>query len=316
MRTKMSVGEAHAILASMRDVAATGSSLTAADRASLVSTARWMFDLPALDVDGLDPVSPAALAAALRSRPDLREEAVRFLSIMAFIDGTLDVAKLDRVTTYAAALGISGAFVEEIRDAAHGQVKNALAHMVRDNMASVTGRPWPDGPELDAKVMAWMLPYRDTPNHVLAARFHALAVLPDGSFGRAFFDHFASNGYAFPGEVEALNAEFSLPHDSSHVFAGYDTTPHGELLVSTFTAGMHPVYPMSGHILPVIFSWHLGAQINDVAKSATGALDPREFWHAWARGRNMKMDIFGAEWNFWAWLETPLDELRRRWLGE
>src|SRR2546427_7723267 len=41
-----------------------------------------------------------------------------------------------------------------------------------------------------------------------------------------------------------------------------------------------------------IFSWHLGIKINDVAGSAVGALDPREFWHAWARGAAVTEDLF------------------------
>jgi len=40
------------------------------------------------------------------------------------------------------------------------------------------------------------------------------------------------------------------------VISDYDTSARGELLVSTFTAGMHPINPMSGHILPVIFFFH------------------------------------------------------------
>jgi hypothetical protein len=67
---------------------------------------------------------------------------------------------------------------------------------------------------------------------------------------------------------------FARPHDSTHVISGYDTTPHGEILVSTFTAGMHPKLPMEGHILPVIFSWHLGIEINKLAGSFQGALKP------------------------------------------
>ena len=42
---------------------------------------------------------------------------------------------------------------------------------------------------------------------------------------------------------------------------------------------------MSGHILPVIFFFHFGEQLNDVAGHAgKGGLDPDEFGHAWARG--------------------------------
>jgi len=94
------------------------------------------------------------------------------------------------------------------------------------------------------------------------------------------------------------------------VISGYDTSARGEILVSTFTAAMHPVNPMAGHILPVIFSWHLDIKINDVAKSTSGGLDPDEFWHAWARGRDIKTDIFDPAWQVWDWAERDLEALR------
>ena len=64
------------------------------------------------------------------------------------------------------------------------------------------------------------------------------------------------------------------------ILSGYDTSPQGELLVSTFTAGMHPHEPMSGHILPVIMSWHMGIELVHLAGSSTGQLDPEKFWCA------------------------------------
>jgi hypothetical protein len=94
------------------------------------------------------------------------------------------------------------------------------------------------------------------------------------------------------------------------VISGYDTSARGEILVSTFTAAMHAVNPMAGHILPVIFSWHLDIKINDVAKSTSGGLDPDEFWHAWARGREVAVDIFGPDWQVWDWAGRDLEELR------
>jgi hypothetical protein len=51
-------------------------------------------------------------------------------------------------------------------------------------------------------------------------------------------------------EPEALHEAFTCPHDSTHLLSGYSTRPQGELLVSTFTAGMHPLEPMSGTSFP------------------------------------------------------------------
>jgi hypothetical protein len=64
-------------------------------------------------------------------------------------------------------------------------------------------------------------------------------------------------------------------------------------------------------VLPVILSWHLGIPLNEVAGSAKGALDPQEFWRAWARGEAMKVDLFGPSWDFWAAAQRPIADVRR-----
>jgi hypothetical protein len=94
------------------------------------------------------------------------------------------------------------------------------------------------------------------------------------------------------------------------VLSGYDTTPQGELLVSTFTAGMHPHEPMSGHILPVIMTWHMGVELVHFAGKFSGALDPEKFWVAWDRGSDVTTDVFASGWDFWGAVERPLEELR------
>jgi ubiquinone biosynthesis protein Coq4 len=129
--------------------------------------------------------------------------------------------------------------------------------------------------------------------------------------GKTFWAFAKTNGYAFPGDPAALNERFGTPHDSTHVISGYDASPRGEILVSTFTAAMHPINPMAGHILPVIFNGHLGIKFNDVARYTTGGFDPDEFWHAWARGRDINIDIFDPGWQVWHWVEHDLEDLRR-----
>ena len=297
-----------AILGAMRSVAEAGGALSKADTRALAAASLYMFgQTQPLDVTTVKPVAPAALAAAV-SDPALREDALKFATVMAFVDGTLDKTKIAAAVGYANALGLHERYIEEIVEAAAGHVKEALADMTRANMLSITGKAWKD-----ADATAWLLPYDKAPDPALAERCNRLATLPEGSFGLAFYKHYRSNGYAFPGETGGLNAGFGFPHDTAHVVSGYDTTPRGELLVSTFTAGMHPHFPMAGHVLPVIFSWHLGIQINPVAKAAQGTLDPVEFWHAYAGGKTATTDTFAPGWDFWDYVGTPLRELRRQW---
>ena len=304
MHIQATPDQARAILKAMFTIAAVGP-LTDADRASIVAAARYIFRL---DINASTMTAPAAAdLQSLAADPALANEAVSFATVMAFVDGTLDNKKLTAVLELAARLGVREDFVDDVAELAQGHLHDATAHMIRANMESILGRPWPDD-----DMMPWFMPYRDQPDPALAARFRALGDLPATTFGHAFATFYTANKYAFPGEPTALNFAFATPHDSSHVLAGYATTPRGELLVSTFTAAMHRKRAMAGHVLPVILSWHLGIALNDVAGAAKGALDPKEFWHAWSRGEAVTVDLFGPSFDFWAATGEPIDALRSR----
>jgi hypothetical protein len=97
MQIAATPAEAQIILKSMLTVAKAGSAFTDADRASIVATARYIFKLtPSPDLAALTPARPDELAA-LATKPDLATEAARFATVMAFVDGTLDNAKLAAV---------------------------------------------------------------------------------------------------------------------------------------------------------------------------------------------------------------------------
>lgn len=302
--------ESDAILGAMRQVAlAGGHTISHADTASILAAGRYLLRRPELrDISTLPAAEPADLVATLKDR-GTAEEALKYLAVMTMVDGSLDHHKLKRVLEYSRALDIEADYLTDLVEAASGRLAWATADMWRKNFDSVLSRP---SEGLDPGV--WIRPYEGaSADPVLAARYEALGKLPQNTFGKALWDFDKKNGYPFPGDPAALNAAFGTPHDSTHVISGYDTSARGELLVSTFTAGMHPINPMSGHILPVIFFFHLGEQLNDVGHAGTGGLDPDEFWHAWARGQEMTVDIFDPEWIVWDWVERDLDELRRDW---
>jgi hypothetical protein len=162
-------------------------------------------------------------------------------------------------------------------------------------------------------VLDVFLPYRaeGAADPELAARYAALGELAEGTFGRAFFEHFRRNGFAFPGDPAGLSEGFTTPHDSSHVIAGYSTSQAGEICVSTFIGAMHPDHPMTAEVIPVLFSWHLGIKITDVAGSFRGAYEPRRFWTAWDRGAAASADLLDPSWDFWGATGIPLEDLRR-----
>lgn len=302
--------ESDAILGAMRQVAlAGGHALSYADTASILAAGHYLLRRRDLTDPGTLPaVEPTDLVATLKDR-ELAEEAVKYLAIMAMVDGTLDHGKLKRVLEYSRALDIEADYLTDLVEAASGHLAWATADMWRKNFDSVLSR---SSAGLDPNT--WIRPYAGAnADPALVARYEALGSLPQNSFGKALWDFDKTNGYPFPGDPAALNAAFGTAHDSTHVISGYDTSARGELLVSTFTAGMHPINPMSGHILPVIFFFHFGEQLNDVGHAGKGGLDPDEFWHAWARGAEMTTDLFDPKWNVWDWVEHDLDELRRQW---
>jgi len=300
-----------AILGAMRRVATTGNKTSLTDRAhrAIASASHVVFHESDFAVEHCQTLTPRDLATLLSSELQTMW-AVRFLAVMALVDGVLDKDKIALVLEYAAVLDVREAYLWQLSEAVNGNLRWALTDMTRQNIKSLWDQPWPE----DEDVMALFLPYSgDRADAALSAKHESLGALPKGTLGRGYWEIYKSNGYAFPGDPKGVNAAFARPHDSTHVIGGYDTTPHGEILVSTFTAGMHQKLPMEGHILPVIFSWHLGIEINKLAGSFQGALDPEAFWIAWVRGSQMTVDLFSSEWDFWAHVEEPVDVLRQRY---
>ena len=309
MLIQADVGEAKAILGAMLRVATANGRHALSDpcASGLRAAAQYVFHLGHnIRVDELPDISPVELASRLVTR-EQAEAASRFLAVMPLVDGRLDDAKIDLFLQYVDALEVRADYVTELAEAC-GHLDWVLHDMTRQNIKSLWDEPW-DGQD----IMEVILPYRQRADLDLASRYQALGTLAPGTVGRAFWEIYKLNGYAFPGQEQGVNARFGTPHDSTHVLSGYDTSPQGEILVSTFTAGMHPKLPMEGHILPVIFSWHLGIEINAFAKSARGQLDPEKFWIAWVRGSQMKTDLFAWDWDFWSVIDVPVATVRNRY---
>lgn len=309
MLIHLSDAQAPLVLGAMRLVAsgAGARALTAADRNALVAFDRFILKRGgALDVDALPVPSAIDVARAVPDAGD-REHVVQFLIVMAVVDATLDHARIRVVDAFAQALGVREDAVRQLAEVGRGHLAWVRADVARQNLRSITGH------DVHETIDAWILPYRDAPDPALAARYAALGTLAEGTLGRTFFEFYRANGFAFAGEAAGLNQRFASPHDSTHLLSGYDTSPQGELLVSTFTAGMHPKEPMSGHILPVILSWHLGIELAKVPGEVTGQLDPAKFWNAWERGSQVAVDVFADAWSFWQDAREPLSALRERY---
>ena len=278
------------------------------DRETIGSAATIVLGLGEIDVDALAPVDPAGLARATGDA-DEAARAMRMLSVMSLADGEIDAEKTALVRAYADALGVEADYLDILTEAAADEIAQAAACIVRKNAESF---PHLDSSRLSISAVAPFFPYTEpgAADPELEARYQALGELPSETFGHHFFDHFNANGFFFPGNADGLAEGFTTPHDSSHVLSGYSTSEAGEICVSTFIGAMHPDHPMAAEVLPVIFSWHLGVKLNDIANSTTGVFEPRHFWTAWERGSQVTTDIVAADWDFWAATTVPLEDLR------
>ena len=301
--------QADAILGAMRAIALEHgpAGVTETDRATIAGAATIVLGLPEPDVATIEPVTPDALARELLT-PEDAKQAVRMLAVMSLADGVADPAKTALVREYAAALDVHEEYLQILTQVCAGEIAEATACLVRKNAESF---PHLDKTGIDEDHTAPFLPYRngnDDPE--LAARYELLGALPDGTFGHAFYHHFKDNGFAFPGDPNGMAEGFTTPHDSAHVLSGYSTSQPGEICVSTFIGAMHPDHPMAAEVLPVIYSWHVGVHLNDIAGKITGAYEPKRFWTAWDRGAATTVDIVAADWDFWGATEQPLADLR------
>jgi hypothetical protein len=300
--------QAEAILGAMRAVALEHGpdGVTELDRGTIAAAATVVLGLEPHDPEAIEPVSPQQLAARVSDHAEA-EQAVRMLAVMSLADGEADPAKTELVRAYARELGVRDGYLEVLSEVAAKEVAEASACMVRKNVESF---PHLDVERLAAGPIAPFLPYADAPDPDLEARYETLGELPEDSFGHAFYEHFKRNGFTFPGNPTGLAEGFTTPHDSSHVISGYSTSQAGEVCVSTFIGAMHPDHPMAAEVLPVLYSWHVGIKLNEIAKTFRGAYEPRRFWIAWDRGAATTVDVVDPDWDFWAATEVPLDELR------
>ena len=132
-----------AILGAMAGVAEAGQAPARSEDVDMITSA-WQFIFGQTFrlhfSDGLARVEPELLAS-LVTPASLREDAIKFMTVVTFVDGVPERAKVDAVRRYAAALDI-GRPVDLLGLASTGHMKDALAEMTRLNMDSITNGQW------------------------------------------------------------------------------------------------------------------------------------------------------------------------------
>ncbi len=295
------LGAVRAVVESDGPARARGDQLLAVTAATLGLGDDWRA-LPAVD--------PQQVADAFPS-PAARRVLVDALLIPACIEGEVTGAGEAVVRSFAAALRVRSPWVPLL-----GPMRRRRVFAVKRQL----GRRSPDVRRLFARIWSeeglrglWRAVQFIRGKLVdprLAARFRALDALPDGSFGRHFFDHLTGRGLTFPGEPGGV-PERMVHHDLMHVINGYDTDPAGECQLAGFYAAFCPGESFT-FIVTVLATFQLGLPVSPaVVLPARGAFDPARVIAAFLRGRRLRVDIMGP-WDYWSLLPLPLDEARAR----
>jgi hypothetical protein len=268
-----------------------------------------------VDIDGLAPVTPAELAKGFAASPEIRQQFAHGMIVTAVADGTPSREAIAQVDAYAKALGISDPVLADLRLLADGYMTVfKLDFLRRGHIKDIFKNQLEQkGPLSLAKSVLTMRGVMEDP--ALAARYRAWEKLPEGTLGRSLVDFYNKNGFSVPGERGGF-PEAGLYHDFSHLLGGYSTEPEGELQVAAFSAGYkreRPFYLMLFSIL--IFS--TGVQMRPTAadfvtKGVLGKPGIAELvLAAVERGSKVNTDL-SDKWDYWAWIDLPIDEVRRR----
>ncbi len=266
-----------------------------------------------LDLAGLEPISPAGLAAAM-TREEIRHQFVQGLVVLGIADGPPDPAYYAKVAAFAAALGVKSWELGMVRDRAeHHMLMFRLDLLRRIHIRDIfVDQVKQHGVGGLVKGIGGLTGLLESPE--IAARYHALEKLPEDRLGHAFWRHYQANGFAFPGEKGGF-PEAGVYHDFTHVLSGYGTKPAGEVLVGTFTSGYRRHNALFT-ILFVQFSFGAGINVTPVDQPdvhSTLALPglAERFFEALERGSQLNTDL-SDNWDFWPYVELPLDEARAK----
>ena len=293
-------------LAALQSVARGNGRLTEPER-TLLEVVAELHDTR-LDLDALPEPDLASLAAQVID-PHQRKRLVQMAVVMAMVDGEVTPGQERTVRAIAEALEVDEDALKVLRGLAHESNLLTRMHLMRRLMGPFVGDV--RRREGLAGVRKFMGPlfFGSGDDPEVAWRYKQLGLLPEGTFGRAYWEFCTSRRFAFPGEAGGI-PERMVFHDFGHILSGYDTDAEGEIQQGAFQAGFTRTDGFS-FLLFVICQFHLGLKVTPIAAPRTGLLDVRKVLRAAERGAACRDDL-SARWDHWAWVELPLEEVRER----
>lgn len=254
-----------------------------------------------------DPAPSFERAASLVTDPHRRKRLLQLAIVSTMVDGNIDEHEAAVIARLAEALEVDEPATRTMRQLAAHQNLSTRIDLTRRLLGKFAGEAWrAEGFTGLRKLVAPML-FDGGESPSVAWRYKQLGLLPQGSFGRALWEHFTTRQFAFPGERGGI-PERMVFHDLGHVLSGYDTDPTGEIQQAAFQSGFVRDDGF-GFLFFGIVQFHLGVKITPVAEPEVGYFDADRLVTALARGAACKVDL-SANWDFWSELPRPLEEVR------
>jgi hypothetical protein len=304
--------QAHFGLRSIKTVLLSGGYLTDAHREAIAAIQKHLLHTD-YDIDSLAPITPDDLSSVVTDRA-LREQLVNSLVTFAMLSDHVDPRQADAVEAFAAALDVAPAAVRQLRHLAEERFMLLRFDVVRHGPASNGFRQiYEDGGAFG--VVRNILGFAGLiENKDIADKYWRLAGYPQGTLGKELYDFYTARNFKFPGEKGGA-PEGLLPHDLTHVLGGYDTDLNSEGRVLAFTAGYRR-QEMFGILIFILVQAQHGVKLTPLAEAVKGRFSApgmvTGMVEAFARGCKVNTDLMDR-WNFWAVMDRPVAELRRRY---
>ncbi len=300
-------------LRAMKTMATAAGPLRPAQRAVMEAARKTILGIDA-DIDALEPVTPAELAAGF-PEPALRKQFVNGMLVVALADGVPSPETVAKIEAFARALGVETHEITDLRRLTEGHMLVFKLDFIRrsqvgDIMKDQLEQKGPLGLVKSVLTMRGVME-----DKALAARYRAWENLPEDTLGHRLVTFYRKSGFSLPGERGGF-PEAGLYHDFCHVLGDYDTDPEGEVQVASFTAGFkrdRPFYIIMFAVL--IFSAGVNVRPTKDGFTTLGVLGnpgmAERLFAAIERGAQVNQDL-SDKWDYWAYAALPLDEVRRK----
>ena len=268
------------------------------------------------DLDTLAPINTEDLVSIGMDGAQARQ-LIRLMVVVSVAEGAPSEEQVRLMSTLASGLGVEEPAVSVVGHLAKGRIirfKFAFARHAHIRIYMRNTRKLHGGivPAMRAALrFRGVLPE----DAELAARFHAFGDFPEETLGYHFYRHCQDADLPFSGEKGGFPMG-ALYHDFTHVLAGYDTSPEGEMKAAAFQAGFTTdpddfftvLFALIIHTAGInLTPFDMPVLLGRIGQDQLAL----EVLHALERGAATKVDL-GRDWNFWEDVDVPIDAVRER----